>query len=104
MPTYEYQCEPCDRRFEIIVPVAHRDHVICNHCGTFAERIWTGAPQMHDDSIPGGMVIENLSAQPQTFYSKSEFRRAQQAAGVMQFVRHQPPPDSDKSKFTSRWI
>ena len=57
-----------------------------------------------DDSVPGGFVIENLSAQPQTFYSKSEYREAMRVAHVKNEVRHRPPPGSDKSKFTQRFV
>jgi len=59
---------------------------------------------VRDDSIPGGMVIENLGPHPQTFYSRSEFKRAMDAAGVEQHVRHVPKPGSDKSDHTTRWV
>ena len=103
MPMYNFQCE-CGAAFEFCVPVEHRDHVVCNHCGNFAQRVWTVAPHMHADSIPGGMWIENLGPQPMRFDSKSDYRDAVKARGLMPMVRHTPPPDSDKSKHTSRWI
>jgi len=59
---------------------------------------------VQDDSIPGGMVIENLGPKPQKFYSRSEFKQAMAAAGVVQKVRHVPDQGSDKSKHTVRWI
>lgn len=56
------------------------------------------------DDIPGGMVIENLSAKPQKFYSWSKYREATKAAHVVNAVKHTPPPGTDKSVHTSRWI
>lgn len=60
--------------------------------------------RMIEDSIPNGMVIENLSAKPQTFYSKSAYREACAAAGVVNKVQHVPKQGSDKSDHTSRWV
>jgi hypothetical protein len=60
--------------------------------------------KMIEDSIPGGLTIENLSAKPQTFYSKSEYREACKVAGVVNKVQHVPKQGSDKSEFTSRWV
>lgn len=57
-----------------------------------------------DDSIPGGMVIENMSATPMTFYSKSDWRREMKARGLTNKVEHVGVPGSDKSPQTSRWI
>ena len=56
------------------------------------------------DTIPGGMVIENLSPHPQTFYSKSDFKAAMAAAGVEQHVQHRGLPGSDKSPHTQRFV
>jgi putative FmdB family regulatory protein len=33
MPIYEYECEACHYRFEALVPIAHRDEVVCEKCG-----------------------------------------------------------------------
>lgn len=60
--------------------------------------------RMIEDSIPGGLVVENMSATPQKFYSKSEYRDAMRAANLKQEIRHVPLPGSDKSPHTSRWI
>jgi hypothetical protein len=58
------------------------------------------------DSVPGGFVIENLSAQPQTFYSRSEHKRAMDKAGVVPMVRHMPSPGSDRNRerHTQRFV
>lgn len=57
-----------------------------------------------DDSIPGGMTIENMGPTPLTFYSKSDWRREMKARGLVNEVRHVGEPGSDKSKHTTRWI
>lgn len=56
------------------------------------------------DSIPGGMTVENMGPTPQTFYSKSEWKAAMRAQGLVQKVQHKPLPGTDKSAHTSRWI
>ena len=57
-----------------------------------------------DDSIPGGMVIENMSHTPMTFYSKSDYRREMKARGLVNRVEHVGVPGTDKSPHTTRWI
>ena len=57
-----------------------------------------------DDSIPGGMVIENMAHHPITFYSKSDYRREMKARGLINRVEHIGVPGTDKSPHTSRWI
>ena len=56
------------------------------------------------DSIPGGMVIENMGHEPITFYSKSDYRREMKARGLVNKVEHVGVPGSDKSPHTTRWI
>lgn len=57
-----------------------------------------------DDSLPGGMVIENMGPTPLTFYSKSDYRREMKARGLINKVEHVGVPGTDKSPMTSRWI
>ena len=56
------------------------------------------------DEIPGGMTIENMTRTPETFYSKSEWRRRCKELGIENRVRHVPEQGSDKSKFTQRFL
>lgn len=56
------------------------------------------------DSIPGGMTVEHLGPTPRTFYSKTEWRDAMRAEGVVNKVRHVGLPGSDRSPHTTRWI
>ena len=57
-----------------------------------------------DDSIPGGWRIENMSHEPITFYSKSDYKREMKARGLINMVQHVGVPGTDKSPMTSRWI
>ena len=57
-----------------------------------------------DDSIPGGMVVENMSATPMTFHSKSDWRREMKARGLTHKVEHVGVPGTDRSPHTKRWI
>lgn len=52
---------------------------------------------------PGGKTFENLANEPQTFYSRSEYRRYLQTHGIEEFVRHVPVPGSDTSPHTTSW-
>ena len=86
----------------------------CDKCGaTFGVGQWYQCPHdpvteasfnVQDDSIPGGMTIENMSATPMTFYSKSEHRAAMKRLGLEPRVKHQGVPGSDRSPQTSRWV
>ena len=104
MPMFDYRCTVCAHVFEGF-EWAH-EKICCKICGASTEHIWLAgnSPAVIDDSIPGGMTIENLGPRPQTFYSKSDFKRAQDAAGLKPYVRHLGEPGSDKSKHTTRWI
>lgn len=64
----------------------------------------TSSLRVIGDDIPGGLVIENMSAMPQKFYTKSAYREAMRVANVKNEVRHAPRPGSDKSPFTQRFV
>lgn len=55
------------------------------------------------DDIPGGLTLENVAHEPQTFYSHSEKRRYLKEHGLVEFVRHVPVPGSDRSPHTVAW-
>ena len=104
MPVFDHRCHVCHYIFEAF-EWSH-EKICCKKCGAATEHIWLPgqSPTVIDDSIPGGMVIENIGPTPQKFYSKSDYRAAVAAAGLKPLVRHVGEPGSDKSKFTSRWI
>ena len=101
MPRYDQLCLWCKVEWEVVSRFDTIDP--CPYCGAApVERIWRSAPTVIDDSIPGGMKIENLGGM--TFYSKSEWRAEIKRQGLIHKVQHRPPPDSDKSPLTQRWI
>ena len=83
----------------------------CEQCGRTVEiGEWPWCPHgtpnlvLADDSIPGGMTVENMGPTPVTFHSKSEWRRAMKERGLTNMVRHVPTQGSDKSRFTQRFL
>lgn len=56
------------------------------------------------DLIPGGMVIENMTAIPETFYSKSDWKRRMKELGLINKVEHVGRPGTDRSSETQRWV
>jgi hypothetical protein len=57
------------------------------------------------DALPGGpQTLENLGDRPVYVETKSQLRAELAARNLQAFVRHVPPPDSDKSKETQRWV
>lgn len=85
----------------------------CDHCeATLAVGEWPFCPHglpvvglvVVADSIPGGMTIENMTAVPETFYSKSDWRRRMKELGLINKVEHVGVPGSDKSPHTQRWV
>jgi hypothetical protein len=57
-----------------------------------------------DDTILGGLTIENMGHEPVTVYSHSERRRLMKERGLREQVRHVGLRGSDKSPHTSRWV
>lgn len=105
MPTFDFRCCQCGAIEEHYV--YHSSQRICCPCGGETEKVWlsTGqAPTVIADSIPGGLVIENLTPQPRRYYSRSEIKRTADALGVEQRVRHVGEPGSDRSRHTTRWV
>lgn len=95
---YKCACGWVDEKF------VHRasDPVSCPQCGGATERFISHV-NIVPDSVPGGFTIENISATPMTFYSKSEYRDALRAHGLVNTVRHVGVQGSDKSPHTTRW-
>lgn len=109
MPVFNYACTgDCAHVWEAFTH--HRDVLpACPICGGAAEKIHTGTVTVIPDTIPGGMMIENIASTPMRFDSKSEFKlelakRGMQSSGMQglgssQF-RHMGDPGegSDKGK------
>ena len=99
VPIFDVAC-PAGHTTEFIGSVGQLPEARCPDCGETVERLFTvGRSNVVADSIPGGMTIENMSAEPMTFYSHSEHKAAMKRLGLVPRVRH-----VDGSKQTSRWI
>lgn len=101
MPRFDQRCLSCEWVDEVIVKPF--ENPACPQCGGPTEHVWQTAAKLHRDEIPGGQVIENLSHEPMTFYSKSEIVKEARRRGLEPFVRHVPVPGSDKSPHTTSW-
>ena len=95
-----------------VIPVDGND-APCDRCGAILQvGEWPFCPHgfpahpltVIDDSIPNGMIIENMGPMPMTFYSKSDWRREMKARGLVNKVEHRGVPGSDKSPFTQRFV
>jgi putative FmdB family regulatory protein len=61
MPIYEYVCNPCDRRFELLTTISKADQATCPKCGgsvkrlvsVFSARSSGGDSSSHSDSCAG---------------------------------------------------
>ena len=87
------------------------DDCTCEKCGrVLAIGDWPMCPhgrpsfKVFQDSIPGGLVIENLGPKPVKVYSHSERKDIMRANGLSESVRHVGERGSDKSPHTSRWV
>lgn len=105
MPMFDVSCPKCG--FERPDTYVVREMPHCPQCGSGMNKLWrTGSfPNVIDDTIIGGLTVENLAPTPITFHSKSEHRAYLKAHGFSQKVRHvgTPGEGSDKSAHTSRW-
>lgn len=76
----------------------------CATCGAEVVRLLLPSRvSVRADTIPGGMVVENLAPQPITFESHSAHRQYLREHGIRPAVQHIGEPGSDKSRHTTRW-
>lgn len=105
MPIYSFRClsDSCGKIEDHLVKYGNTP--TCRDCGNSTEKVWVGSmPNIIDDTI--NETIENLSATPQHFTSRSEKRIWLKSHGFEEHVRHVglPGEGSDKSPHTSRWV
>ena len=81
MPTYEYECEACDRRFEKLQPITAGPLKKCPACGRLRLRRLIGS---------GGGVIFKGSGFYQTDYRSDSYRKAAE--------KDKPPADKATDK------
>ena len=87
------------------------DDCTCDKCGTaltlgdfpFCPH-GRSSMKVFQDSIPGGLWIENMGPTPIKVYSKSEKKFEMEKRGLSEAVRHVGTQDGDRSPHTSRWI
>ncbi len=102
MPKYDFLCAQGHEQRDVIVPYGTRPN--CPECGAATEILWSQSfPNIIRDEIPGGMTVHNMTATPETFYSKSEHRRRMKELGLENTVRHVGHDHTDKSPYTTRW-
>lgn len=82
----------------------------CDRCGAdYGIAAWPFCPHgtpnwaARSDSIPGGMIIENLGPTPMRFDSWSDYHREVDRRGLVNKVQHVPVPGTDKSPYTTSW-
>lgn len=108
MPNYDVACELCGEvELDVYVPSWKTLIPQCPQCDGHRVKVWTG----HANSVIGDecdvMVrhaICNPDGTPRRYTSKDEMKRAAAAKGMVNHFEHVPPRDSDKSKYSSRWI
>lgn len=102
MPLFDVRCRQCQHDTEVYAPSSSRLPA-CVACGAEVERLWSPSVHVRQDSIPGGMVIENMGPTPITVYSHSEYRLEMKRRGLVNKVQHVGVPGTDKSPMTTRW-
>ena len=104
MPIYDFLCA-AGHQTEQYLPTTDTSRAVCPYCSEPVKKIFTGTgPTMIPDSIPGGLVLENLTPRPKRYYSRTEIKDEMRARGVEQRVRHVGEQGSDRSKQTQRWV
>lgn len=87
----------------------------CEKCGdTLVVGDWPFCPHgaghsnVITDDIAGGVEIRhglcNEDGTPRRYYSKSEIAKEAKRRGMTNIVEHVSPMDSDKARYTTRWI
>ena len=94
---------------------------ICDRCGVDIDALpmgsWPFCKGNQADHAPGnsnviGDEIDveikhglcNDDGTPKRYRSRTQLNKDAKAHGLLNYVVHQPPPGTDKSKHTSRWI
>ena len=107
MPMYDLTCPQGHEQLDVLLKLGERPP--CPTCGEPTETLWrTCTRGVIPDDIPGGILIKNgicnEDGSPRRYYSRSEMKREADRRGLANIVTHVPPPGSDKSKETVRWV
>ena len=87
---------------QIDVRVCAGDRPSCPTCGAATDILWRSSfPNVIRDECD--FTTDHMTGQPEHFTSRSEHRRRVKELGLRIRDEHNPPPGSDRSKFTTRW-
>lgn len=102
MPRLDFIC--ANGHVQDTVTVKYGDRPPCPECGGPTDILWQSSfPNVIGDDIPGGMTVEHMSAEPETFYSKSEHRRRVKELGLRIRDEHCSAPGTDRNAHVSKW-
>ena len=88
----------CDRCYEPLDAGEHGQY-LC----PLEPRRESHFPNVIADGVPGGFVVENLSREPETFYSRSDWRRRVKELGVRHRDEFCSAPGTDKNPNCVKW-
>lgn len=105
MPIFDSACEACGWYSDcVLVRRSSEPNPPCPQCGGATYRPWRGKmANIIPDEFVTPLVDDVMTKDVQTFYSRSEHRRAMKEHGVVNLDRHMPVPGTDKSEHTTRW-
>ena len=115
MPTFDRKCTTCgDEQIDRYESYSTPDYP-CQCGGNMARlNVTQQAGRIHVSKSSGVIGDEidvyikhalcHSDGSPRRFRSKTELRKAEQKAGVVNRVRHIGAPGSDRSKHTDRWV
>lgn len=99
---YDYECQECGVQFEALVRMSDPPPP-CTDCGgSQVEKVYLphSAPHVKQDSIPGGMVIENLDPTPRRFDSHSAYQHELRSRGLTNDRFHSKNP---RGPYSTKW-
>lgn len=100
MPNYDFHCVECGADFEDLVPVGAIPP--CRKChATQVAKVWRGrTPHIKQDTVPGGLTIENLGPQTMHFDSHSDYQRELKSRGLTTDRFHSVNP---RGPYSTKW-
>lgn len=101
MPNYDFLCLNGHTQRDVRVPYGTRPP--CPDCGGAVDILWQSSfPNVIKDECD--FSTDNMTGQMERFTSRSEHRRRVKELGLRIRDEHNPPPGSDRSRYTSKWV
>lgn len=109
MPMYDIECTQCKQQQVDVYEPIDAPVVSCACGGQMVRAPWLSAKssshvQSDECDIWVKHGICNPDGSPRHYTSKARMKREAEKRGLMNYVVHTPPPGSDRSKHTVRWI